>query len=82
MFSMALKCRLTTIVRRIETTSAIIEPKTRTPRPTGPVSKSPFRASYRLDKVVPKDTIITIQGSIKGPVATKCFSLMDVAPMM
>ena len=79
---MALKCRLTTIVRRIEATSAIIEPITRTPKPTGPVSKSPFKASYRLDKVVPKDTIITIQGSINGPVAAKCFSFMDVAPMM
>ena len=79
---MALKCRLTTIVRRIETTSAIIEPKTRTPRPTGPVSKSPFSASYRLDKVVPKDTIITIQGNINGPVAAKCFNFIDVAPIM
>lgn len=79
---MALKCRLTTTVRRIEATSAIIEPKTITPKPTGPVSKSPFNASYRLDKVVPKETIITIQGSIKGPVAAKCFSFIDVAPMM
>ena len=73
---------MTTIVRRIEATRAIIEPKTRTPSPTGPVSKSPFSASYRLDKVVPKDTIITIQGSINGPVTAKCFSFMDVTPMM
>ena len=49
---------------------------------TEPVSKSPLTVSCRFDRVVPKNTIMTIQGNMKTPVTEKCFIFMEVAPII